>query len=190
VDVQRSCAREWPAHFARIICHWFSSHERGTISSRWNYQSQRWRRPAGIIAAAAATHFGWRSAFFVPGIICLLGSIYLLWRLRDTPQSVGLPPIEEYKNDYTKEELERRGDTHEAELSTRELFVTYIFKNKLLWLFAAANFFVYVIRYSMLDWAPLYLSEAKGAKLTDGGWAILMLEFGGILRLCFWLALR
>jgi len=165
---------------ARIICHWFSSHERGTISSRWNINHNVGGGLAGIIAAAAATHFGWRSAFFVPGIICLLGSIYLLWRLRDTPQSVGLPPIEEYKNDYTKEELERRGDTHEAELSTRELFVTYIFKNKLLWLFAAANFFVYVIRYSMLDWAPLYLSEAKGAKLTDGGWAILMLEFGGI----------
>lgn len=165
---------------ARIITHWFGSHERGTISSRWNINHNIGGGLAGLIAANAAAHWGWQSAFFVPGVICLLGSFYLLWRLRDTPQSEGLPPIEEYQNDYTDDELKHGGDTHEAELSTRDLFVNYIFKNKLLWLFAAANFFVYIVRYSMLDWAPLYLSEVKGANLADGGWAILVMEFGGI----------
>ncbi len=175
---------------ARTICHWFGSHERGTISSRWNINHNIGGGLAGFIAATAATHFGWSSAFFVPGIICLLGSAYLLWRLHDTPQSEGLPSIEEYHNDYTDEELALGRETHEVELSTRDLFVNYIFKNKFLWLFAAANFFVYVVRYSMLDWAPLYLSEVKGANIADGGWAILVMEFGGIPSTLFlgWLS--
>lgn len=165
---------------SRTICHWFGAHERGTISSRWNINHNIGGGLAGLIAASAATRWGWGSAFIVPGIICLAGSVYLLWRLRDTPQSEGLPPIEEYHGDYTDDELTHGGDTHEEELATRDLFVNYIFKNKTLWLFAMANFCVYIVRYSMLDWAPLYLSEVKGANLTDGGWAIMMVEFGGI----------
>ena len=166
--------------FSRILTHWFSPGERGTIAGTWNISHNIGGGLAGIIAAFAAGHWGWSSAFFVPGIINFLLSFYLLYFLRDTPQSEGLPPIEEYRNDYTQEELSHGGKTQEQELSTRELFVNYILKNKVLWLLAVANFFVYIVRYSMLDWAPLYLSEVKGANLATGGWAILMVEFGGI----------
>jgi sugar phosphate permease len=83
---------------------------------------------------------GWRSAFYVPGILAVICAIYLLVRLRDTPQSMGLPPIEEYRNDYpvvaTKDS--------EKELGTRDLLINYILKNPYIWLFAAANFFVYM----------------------------------------------
>ena len=43
-----------------------------------------------------------------------------------------------------------------------------------------ANFFVYIVRYSMLVWGPTYLREIKGATLAGGGLAILIIEFGGI----------
>ncbi|MEN8196922.1 MAG: YmdB family metallophosphoesterase [Pseudomonadota bacterium] len=166
--------------FARMLTHWYGSHERGTISSRWNINHNIGGGLAGVIAAYAASRWGWGSAFVVPGIINIVGAGYLLLCLKDTPQSEGLPKIEEYHNDYTDDELAHGKDTHETELGTRELFVKYIFKNKILWLFAAANFCVYTVRYGMLDWAPLYLAEVKGANLTDGGWAILVMEFGGI----------
>ncbi|MEN7974116.1 MAG: MFS transporter, partial [Verrucomicrobiota bacterium] len=169
----------WPP-CGRSIGHWYGVHERGAVFAVWNIAHNVGGGIAGIIAASAAARFGWQSAFYVPGAICLVGSLYLLWRLRDTPQSEGLPPIEAYHNDYTDDELAHGKDTHEAELSTRELFVDNILKNRLLWVFAAANFFVYIVRYSMLDWGPLYLSEVKGANLEDGGLAILMVNFGGI----------
>ena len=133
---------------------------------------------AGILAAYAASNYGWQAAFYFPGTIAVIGSIYLFWRLRDTPQSVGLPRIEEYKEDEYNEKTEQ--SFHEKELSTRELFIENIFKNKYLWVVAFANFFVYIVRYSMLDWGPTYLREIKGATLTGGGIAILILEFGGI----------
>lgn len=165
----------WPP-CGRTIGHWFSVSERGTIFAIWNIAHNIGGGLAGVIAAWAAGRWGWPSAFYVPGIIALVGAVYLFWRLRDTPQSVGLPPVEEYKNDYPAEEKE----DHERELGTRELFVDYILTNKYLWLFAIANFFVYIVRYSMLDWGPTYLREVKQATLAGGGIAVLVLEFGGI----------
>lgn len=169
----------WPP-CGRSIGHWYGVHERGAIFAIWNIAHNVGGGLAGVIAAQAAMRWGWQSAFYVPGAICLIGSVYLACRLRDTPQSEGLPSIEEYHNDYTDEELKQGHISHEKELSTRELFVDNILKNKMLWLFAAANFFVYIVRYSMLDWGPLYLSEVKNADLKEGGLAILMVNFGGI----------
>jgi len=163
----------------RSIGHWFSLKERGSIFAIWNIAHNIGGGLAGIIAANAAAEWGWPAAFYVPGAIGLIGSLFLFQSLRDTPQSVGLPPIEEFKNDYV-EFPDGHHELHERHLTTKELFVDNILKNPLLWLFAFANFFVYIVRYSMLDWGPTYLREVKGASLNDGGIAILVLEFGGI----------
>ena len=166
----------WPP-CGRSLGHWYSVRERGTAFAFWNIAHNIGGGLIGLIAAYSAAYFGgWRFAFFVPGILALVGAAYLYWRLRDTPQSEGLPPIEEYKNDYPPEEKE----DHERELGTRELFVDYILKNKYLWLFAIANLFVYIARYSMLDWGPTYLKEVKGANLEEGGISTFIYEFAGI----------
>ena len=99
----------------------------------------------------------------MPGAFAAIGAAYLLWRLRDTPQSVGLPPIEEYRNDYPA--AHEAGVDLERELSFKELFVDKVLLNKFVWLLAIANFFAYITRYSMLDWGPTYLREVKGASL-------------------------
>jgi OPA family glycerol-3-phosphate transporter-like MFS transporter len=131
----------------------------------------------GVLAAWAAHKYGgWQYAFYVPGILSGAGVVYLLWRVRDTPQSVGLPPIEQYRGDYpagAAVDIER-------ELTFKELFIDKVLFNKYVWLLAVANFFAYVTRYSMLDWGPTYLREVKGADITKGGLAILAIEFGGI----------
>jgi len=106
----------------------------------------------------------------------VLCAVYLVLRLRDTPQSVGLPPVEEYRKDYP----ESGGRDREEELGTRELLVHFVLKNRYLWVFAAANFFVYIARYSMLDWGPTYLKEVKRASLEDGGYSTAIFEFAGI----------
>ncbi len=165
----------WPP-CGRTIGHWYSENERGMKFAIWNVATNVGGGLAGVIAAYSASWLGWRFAFYVPGILALACALYLLLRLRDTPQSVGLPPIEEYRNDYPR----NHSVEHEEELDTRDLFVNYIFKNKYLWIVALANFFVYITRYSMLDWGPTYLKEVKGAQLEDGGWSILILEWGGI----------
>lgn len=168
----------WPP-CGRSMGHWFSERERGFTFSIWNTSHNVGGGLAGILAAFAMAHFGgWRAAFWFPGILALIGSAYLFWRLRDTPQSVGLPPIEEYKDDYPQGK--DSGEDHERELGTKELLFKYVLNNKFVWLLAFANFFAYIARYAMLDWGPTYLREMKGASGIGGGWAIVAIEFGGI----------
>lgn len=177
----------WPP-CGRSLAHWFSLRERGTVFAVWNIAHNLGGGLAGIIAAYATQAAGWRNAFFVPGILAVLCAVYLALRLRDTPQSEGLPPVEQYKNDQP-DPIQRQG---ERELGTRELLWDYILRNRYLWLFAVANFFVYITRYAMLDWGPTYLKEAKGATLAQGGHSTAILEFAGIFStlLMGWLSDR
>ncbi len=168
----------WPP-CGRVMGHWFSESERGLTFSIWNTSHNVGGGLAGVLAAWATHKFGgWQYAFYVPGIVATLGAIYLLWRLRDTPQSVGLPPIEQYRGDFPVV-VESAIDI-ERELTFRELFVEKVLLNKFVWLLAIANFFAYITRYSILDWGPTYLREVKHANLAEGGLAILVIEFGGI----------
>jgi OPA family glycerol-3-phosphate transporter-like MFS transporter len=59
------------------------------------------------------------------------------------------------------------------------MFLKYILPNRMLWMLAIANMFVYIARYSMVDWGPTYLKEVKGASLTEGGFSTTVIEFAG-----------
>ncbi len=168
----------WPP-CGRVMGHWFSESERGLTFSIWNTSHNVGGGIAGWLAAGAVNYYGgWQYAFYVPGVLAAIGSAYLFLRLRDTPQSVGLPPIEEYRNDYP---AAREDDMDlERELSFKELLVDKVLRNKFVWLLAIANFFAYITRYSMLDWGPTYLREVKGATLQHGGGALAAIEFAGI----------
>lgn len=190
-----AAASSYPAHLAlwglnglaqsmgwapcgRSLSHWYSVRERGTIFGFWNLAQNVGGGLIGVIAAYSAEWLGWRSAFYVPGILATICAIYLMLRLRDTPQSEGLPPIEEHLNDYPSGA--RNAGAHEKELGTRELLVDYILKNRYLWLIAGANFFVYIARYAMLDWGPTFLKEVKHASIGEGGIGTFTLEFSAM----------
>jgi OPA family glycerol-3-phosphate transporter-like MFS transporter len=159
----------------RGLSHWYSVKERGTIFGVWNISHNIGGGIAGWLAALCAARWGWQSAFYVPGAIATFCAFYLFWRMRDTPQSVGLPPVEEYKNEWPPEEH----GAHERELSFKEMFLKYILPNRMLWVLAFANIFVYIARYAMVDWGPYYLKEVKGASLSEGGFSTLVIEFSG-----------
>ncbi len=159
----------------RGLSHWFGMKERGSVFGVWNISHNIGGGIAGVLAAQCAGWWGWQSAFFVPGAIATLGSIYLFWRMRDTPESIGLPPIEEFQRDPSA----AAAAPDEQELSARELLLKYILPNRSLWILALANVFVYIARYSMVDWGPTYLKEVKGASLAEGGFSTLVIEFAG-----------
>lgn len=168
----------WPP-CGRVIGHWFSESERGLWFSVWNTSTNIGGGITGLLAAWAVQTFGgWQYAFFVPGVIATIGAIYLFVRLRDTPQSVGLPSIEEYRGDFPV------GGVQEAELERqltfRELLVDKVLLNPFVWLLAITNFFAYIARYSMIDWGPTYFREVKGATLTGGSYVQTAIEFGGV----------
>ncbi|MFK5959464.1 MAG: glycerol-3-phosphate transporter [Lutibacter sp.] len=166
----------WPPS-GRVMVHWFSIRERGTKMSIWNVAHNV---GGGIIGPLAILGFAifadWHAKLYFPGFIALAVALITWFLLRDTPQSCGLPNIEAYKNDYPDSYSEK----FEQEMSAKEIFFKYIFKNKLLWSIAFANAFVYLVRYGVLDWAPLYLEESKGFSIQETGWAYFAYEWAGI----------
>jgi OPA family glycerol-3-phosphate transporter-like MFS transporter len=176
----------WPP-CGRTMGHWFSESERGLTFSTWNTSHNVGGAVAGALSGWVVGRLddplhpqeAWRYAFYVPGTIAAIGAVYIFLRLRDTPQSVGLPPIEEYRNDYPAV-AHRACELEERDLTIRELLVDKVLLNPLVWLLAIANFFAYITRYAMIDWGPTYLREVKGATTEGGGFSTAVLELGGI----------
>lgn len=167
----------WPPS-GRVMVHWFSIKERGTKMSFWNVAHNVGGGAIGPLAILGLAMFNdWHAKFYLPGTIALVIAFIAYALIRDRPQACGLPPIEEFKNDYPENYSQK--ETNKP-LSAKEIFVTYVFKNKLLWFIAVANAFVYLVRYGVLDWAPTYLSEVKQFSMAETGWAYFVYEWAGI----------
>ncbi|HUN02255.1 MAG TPA: glycerol-3-phosphate transporter [Niabella sp.] len=176
----------WPP-CGRVMVHWFSVKERGTKMSIWNVAHNVGGGIMAPLAVAGLSIFGvWQGKLYFPAIIAVLIAFVAYMLVRDTPQSCGLPPIEEYSKTQTKD----YDAFHENELSTKQILFDYVLTNKLIWYIAFANAFIYLVRYGVLDWAPTYLKEAKGFSLSGTGWAYFLYEWAGIpgTLLCGWLS--
>jgi MFS transporter, OPA family, glycerol-3-phosphate transporter len=180
----------WPPS-GRVMVHWFSPGERGTKMAIWNVAHNIGGAMVGPIAILAVAMFAdWHAILYLHGFFAIGVAVIIFLTVRDTPQSQGLPAIEQYRSDYPKtfDYLEN----HEHEFSAREIFLKHVLNNRLLWSIAVANAFVYFVRYGVLDWAPTYLSEVKDFSLTGSGWAYALYEFAGIpgTLLCGWVSDR
>lgn len=168
----------WPP-VARLLTHWYSHKERGSWWSSWNVSHNIGGALIPIVAAACLQYFGWRYAMYLPGVLCIIIGIFLLNRLRDTPQSLGLPSIEEFRDDYGN--TDKKSLDNERELTTKEILFDHVLKNKFIWMLAIAYFFVYVVRIAINDWGALYLVESKGySQITASGYVSLF-EAGGFV---------
>lgn len=168
----------WPP-CGRVMVHWFSETERGTLMSIWNTAHNVGGGLIGPLAIAGMAIFSsWQSLFYFPAIIAILLAGFVIMTVRDTPQSLGLPPIEEFKSEYPHDV--ETGVDREKELTTKEILFKYVFVNKYLWFIAIANIFVYLVRYGVVDWSPTYLMEAKGFSHAESDWAFFLFEYAGI----------
>ncbi|MCC5832941.1 MAG: MFS transporter [Chlamydiales bacterium] len=167
----------WPP-CARLLTHWYSQSERGTWWSVWSTSHNVGGFLIPIVAGACAQYFGWRYAMFVPGVLCIFMGFVLINRLRDTPQSLGLPAIEKYRQDYPNSQ--KIDEKREKELSTREILFDYVLTNKWVWILAVASFFVYIVRMAINDWSALYLIETKNYSMIKANACVSLFEIGGL----------
>ena len=168
----------WPP-CGRLMTHWFSDNERGVKMSIWNTAHNIGGGLVATIATVGVFLFGnFKGVFYFPAIIAIIGGILFIIFAKDTPQSVGLPPIEEFRNDYP--EVQKNIKDKEAELSGKEILFKYVLNNKLLWCIAIANIFVYIVRYGVVNWVPIYLGTERGFNLHDSSIAFALFEYAAI----------
>lgn len=153
---------------ARLMTHWFPPKQLATKMSIWNTSHSI---GAGLVVVLCGylVAYHWRLCFFVPAALAVFGAVYLLFALRDTPPSLGLPEVEGTAHTAA-------GDT----ASHSSFLMKQVFSNPFIWIIALANFFVYAVRYAVLDWGPTFLSEMKGIKLHHAGWMVAAFEISGI----------
>ena len=178
----------WPP-CGKTMVHWFSTRERGLVVSFWNVSHNV---GGALIATFALMGVGlfndWGAKFYFNALIAAVAALVVFALMRDTPQSCGLPPVEEYKNDYPP----HYSADHERTFTFREIFFQHVLTNKYLWALAIANAFVYFVRYGVVNWIPTYLETAKGFSFRESSFAWSLYEWAAIpgTIACGWMSDR
>lgn len=190
---------------AKLLTTWYSKTERGTWWGFWNTSHNTGGFLIPLLAGYCVRRWGWQYGMLVPGSIAIAMGLFLFNRLRDRPETVGLPPIEVFREDYPEgaspAEKEKatlaaasasgNGEaggaaaaTVEAppSVSTKELLLKHVVSNPYVWLLAVSYFFVYFVRQGVSSWAHIYLLDFKGvANAQEAAFRVSGMEIGGLL---------
>lgn len=141
---------------------WYAKSERGTFYGIWSCSNNLGEAlcyiSTGIVMVFVANHFGaqygWRSAFWSSSMMGFAGVAVALLFFRDSPRSMGLPEVNEYKGEPPSKQ-----DTLAAEdvRKGQKLAIT----NWVVWLVALSGGLFCASRYAIASWGPFCL-EVKG----------------------------
>ena len=143
------------------LSHWFGKAERGTRYGIWSASHSIGEGLTFVGTAVLVASFGWRWGFWGPGLVCLVASLVMYRTLGDRPQTYGLPPINEYKNEPPEAPSQEKASVGQLQLE--------VIRHPGVWILALASGCLYVGRYGIGNWGPLYLQSAKGYSTTAAG---------------------
>ena len=156
---------------AKMLAHWIHPKELATKMSVWNASHSVGAVLAlGLCSALFALGFSWRWCFWVPAALAVAAAVFTFLCVKETPVEAGLPPLE----------LEPAAKGASGALSSTERR-RLVFGNRVIWLVALANFFVYVVRFGFLDWGPTFLKQMKGIPVAKGGLMIIAFELAAVV---------
>ena len=131
------------------------------------------RDVADPVVVRAASHVGaWQWCFWIPAAIGVAGVFFIIFVLRDTPSSVGLPELPD-----TKTEL----DDDTSSKGYRKFVMDKVFKNPVVWIIATTAMFLYIVRFAVMDWGPKFLQQGHQLSPVLAGWTIGIFEIAGCL---------
>jgi MFS transporter, OPA family, sugar phosphate sensor protein UhpC len=162
---------------AVAMAQWFSNRERGRIYGLWSTAHAVGEGLTFIGVAAVVTLWGWRSGFWVPGLLGILVAFGIYLMVQDRPQTLGLPPVADWKNDHWNGER-TGGATHGGGIWASQRSILRI---PAIWVLALASASIYVTRYAINSWGILYLQESKGYSLLLAGSMLTANTVTGIL---------
>ena len=178
---------------ARILSYWFRPSERGLKWGIFNTSHQVGTFAILALSGYLGAHYGWRACFWGPALLGVATAVFLYASVRDTPASLGLPPVEEAWDTQpvtlslnpAEDRSQEPGPigfqaTEDAQEDINQLVKRRVYQNPAIWLACLANFFVYTIRYGMLNWAPTYLTEVKHCSLQAAGMITGSFELAGL----------
>jgi OPA family sugar phosphate sensor protein UhpC-like MFS transporter len=145
------------------LCQWFSNNERGTRYGIWAGAHNIGEGLTFIGTSFLVGALGWSWGFIGPGIACIIIAVIMYKTLADRPQTYGLPHVSDYKNDYSA------GKPSKESTGKLQLIVL---KSPIVWVLGLSSALMYVTRYAIHSWGPLYLQEMKNYSIVEAGFLI------------------
>ena len=164
------------------LSRWYPLSKRGTYYGFFSASHNLGEFLSFLFVGAVVGFFGWQWGFVGSSVAGVLGVLTIVLLMHDTPESKGLPPIEELTGEETPGTPRDHGKTSDLQRS--------VIRNPLVWVLALSSAFMYISRYAINGWGVLFLQEIKGYTLAAATQVISVNALCGIVGTVFsgWLS--
>lgn len=153
---------------------WFSNKERGRAYGIWSTAHSIGEGLTFIGVGSLVAAFGWRYGFFGPALVGVFAAAGMYWLVRDRPRTMGLPTVNDWKQDYYNEAAK-------PNIKSVLGLQLSILKIPSIWVLCLAAATIYVTRYAINSWGILYLQEEHGMSLPAAGTLLMISTVAGIV---------
>ena len=153
------------------LSRWYPLSRRGTFYGFFSLSHNLGEWLSFLFVGILVSVAGWQWGFFGSAMAGVLGVIVIVFFLHDTPQSKGLPSVEEMAGEAPQ------NAKHESTSGLQKM----VLKTPAVWILAAASAFMYIARYAINGWGVLFLQEEKGFSMTEATTIISINALLGIL---------
>ena len=164
------------------LSRWFPQSRRGTFYSIFSASPYLGEFISFILTGLIVGAFGWQWGFVVAAAAGGAGALLILLTVSDTPESQGLPSIQQLSGEDVKPV---------DKMPTREL-QKMIFKHPGIWVIALSSAFIYITKYAIAGWGGLFLQKERAFSLEQATQIIAFSAVFGVLGtvLAGWLSDR
>ncbi|MDN8551607.1 phosphoglycerate transporter PgtP [Citrobacter werkmanii] len=166
------------------IANWFPRKERGRVGAFWNISHNVGGGIVAPIVGAAFAILGsehWQSAsYIVPASVAVLFAVIVLMLGKGSPRQEGLPALEQMMPEEKVVLNARHAVQAPENMSAFQIFCTYVLRNKNAWYVSLVDVFVYMVRFGMISWLPIYLLTEKHFSKEEMSVAFLFFEWAAI----------
>ena len=153
------------------LSRWFTQSKRGSYYSLFRTSPYIGEFISYNLLALVVGWLGWQAGFIAAASAGLAGATVILLFVSDTPESKGLPSVQELSGETL---------TKADKMPTREL-QKMILKHPGIWVIAISSAFIYITKYAVAGWGVLFLQKARGFDLAQASQVIAFSAVFGIL---------
>ena len=144
------------------LSRWFPQSRRGTFYSIFCSTPYIGEALSMVITGSIVAAFGWEYGFIASALGGFAGVGIILAFVSDTPQSKGLPSVQEISGEEVKAV---------DKMPTRAI-QKFVLKNPAIWIIAISCAFINLTKYGIMEWGVLYLQGAREYSLESASWII------------------
>ena len=144
------------------LSRWFPQSRRGTYYSIFCSTPYIGEALSMVLTGSIVAAFGWEYGFIASALGGFIGVGIILTCVSDTPQSKGLPSVQEISGEEIKPV---------DKMPTRDI-QKYVLKNPAIWVIAISCAFINLTKYGIMEWGVLYLQGARSYSLETASWII------------------